>query len=104
MHDRGIIKWQPFNSVSSSKEEMIKLNHLKEKTKLPILDDEQINLIEKKIIEAYYLKNPILITYYQNGYFYNLNSDIKKIDCLHKIIYFTNGISLYFTQIIKITD
>ena len=74
--DRGMIKWIPFNSVVSNKEVLMSI--MKEKAK-------------------------VNITYYKNGYTYEYNGTIKKIDSSNKLIYLTNC-RLLFNQIIKVTE
>lgn len=101
--DRGIIKWQPFNSVISSK---IVINSIiKEKNKVakPTMSEEELANIENKIMESYYLENKINITYYKNGFILNTKGQIKKIDKINKLIYL-NNLTLFWKQIIKITD
>lgn len=99
--DRGMIKWQPFNSIIPSKQ-MIK-DILTEKTKIkkPLLSDEQIQDIENKLIECYYEKVPIKINYYFQGNILATKGVIKKIDFTYHKIYLNNQV-LIFEQIISI--
>lgn len=99
--DRGMIKWQPFNSVISSKYIVKSLVHEKEKINKPILSQEEIEQIEKKIIDAYYCQIDITLQYYKNGYLQIAKGKIKKIDCISKKIYL-NNLFLLFNQIISI--
>lgn len=99
--DRGMIKWQPFNSVFSSKDIINSILKEKEKNEKPILSNDEINLIEKKLIAAFYCQNKIIIHYYTNGNIKTITSQIKKIDYITKIIYL-NNIKLSFYQIISI--
>lgn len=87
MNDRGMIKWQPFNSVVSSKEMVNSLIKEKQKIKKPNISDDDKKALEGKIIDAYYMQNKIKITYYKNGYLLNTTSKIKKIDQIYKIVY-----------------
>lgn len=100
--DRKMLKWAPFNSVVPLKK--IKNDEIKKRDFIepPILDDEQINDIENKLLNAYYLNNEITIKYYKSGHFFLLKSFIKKIDPINKKIYFINGNYLFFKQIIAI--
>ena len=101
--DRGMIKWQPFNSVISNK--MVLNSIIKEKRKIakPTMSEEELLNIENKIMESYYLKNTINIAYYKNGFILNTQGQIKKIDKINKLIYL-NNLTLFWKQIIKITD
>lgn len=100
--DRGIIKWLPFNSVVSGKE--IINNILKEKNKImmPTLSNEQIEIIENKLLIAFYENIQINVSYFQNGNIQNLKTYIKKIDSIYHKIYLENKV-IRFEQIIKIT-
>ena len=99
--DRGMIKWQPFNSLINGK--YIVNSILKEKAKIskPIISDEDKKTLEEKIIEAYYCQNTVTITYYQNGFLLKIKSKIKKIDNIYKIIYLDDK-TLLFKQILGI--
>lgn len=102
MNDRGMIKWQPFNSVVSNKEILTTLLKEKSKQSKPEMSEEEINIIEKQIINAYYMQSITNITYYKNGYLLKIKGKIKKIDKTYNLIYLEN-IKLLFQQIINIT-
>lgn len=99
--DRGMIKWQPFDSVISGKLIVDSINQEKKKINKPILSEEEILNIENKIIDAFYCKYEITINYYTNGYVKSIKGKIKKIDHVTKMIYL-NNITLLFNQIISI--
>ena len=61
--DRGMIKWQPFNSLVNGKQVINTLIAERTKVRQPIISEEEENLLEEKIIEAYYCRNKVLITY-----------------------------------------
>jgi hypothetical protein len=96
---RGMIKWQPFNSVINSKETLRTVLYEKEKVEAPILSDEDEEKIEQDITLSYYTNNLIEITYFKDGYFYKIKVQIKKIDKIYKRIYLSNNICLLFKQI-----
>ena len=52
MHDRGMIKWMPFNSVVSSKEIINSILKDKSKISMPILSEEQKDVNEQKLLIA----------------------------------------------------
>jgi len=56
--DRGMIKWRPFDSVYSSKQIVREITREKEKIKMPIISEEEKKELEKKLILAYYEKEP----------------------------------------------
>ena len=49
MIDRGIIKWHPFDSCYSSAKILNEIHIKKEKETLPILSEDQLNVLEEKI-------------------------------------------------------
>ena len=99
--DRGMIKWQPFNSVVPSKQLVNEIMKEKSKIKMPILSEEQKSSIEKKIILSFYENEPITLEYFYHGKILKANDIIKKIDSTYHKIYFNNKVIL-FDQIIKI--
>lgn len=101
--DRGMIKCIPFNSVVSNKEVLMSIMKEKAKVNKPIMSDDEKSIIEEAIIDAFYMQNKVNITYYKNGYTYEYNGTIKKIDSSNKLIYLTNC-RLLFNQIIKVTE
>ena len=100
--DRGMIKWMPFNSLMNGRTVINNLMNEKNKIKMPILSEDEKQELENKIINAYYTKDKIIITYYKNGYLLKNKSYIKKIDYTYKIIYLENNINLLFRQITNI--
>lgn len=100
-NDRGMIKWSPFNSVISGKVMINDVLNKKKKVKKPLLSDEQIIDLEKKIINAYYENSIIYLKYFFNGEIKDILGNIKKIDFTYKKIYF-NDKCIYFNQITEI--
>ena len=101
MSDRGMIKWAPFNSVVNGKKIIYEILDDKSKIKKPILSDEQIDNLEKKLLLHFYDHEEVKIDYFYNGKIYPLKGNIKKIDSIYHKIYLNNLI-LYFDQIIKV--
>ena len=99
--DRGMIKWQPFNSVISSKVLINELLNEKNKVSMPNLSEEQKNMLEHKIITAFYEKENIHIDYFYQGKILKIYSKIKKIYFTFHKIYLNNKI-LIFEQIVKV--
>ena len=100
--DRGIIKWQPFESLTSSKEIVQSLVLEKSKIAKPLLSEDEIRQIEEKIIEAYYSSENINISYFKNGFINNIKAQIIKIDHVYKMVYLSNNMKLFFKQIIAV--
>jgi hypothetical protein len=99
--DRGFIKWQPFQSVISTSEIMSDLKK-REKLEKPILFPEEMEEINKKIIEAYYSKNKVMITIYEQNKIKKIEATITKIDSTLNIIELNNSKKISFYQIINI--
>ena len=99
--DRGMIKWQPFNSVVPSSRIIKELSEEKMKVDIPLFSDEQKQKIENQIIEAFYEQKPINVKYFFSGKILQEKSVIKKIDFPFHKIYFHNK-TLLFEQIIEI--
>ena len=101
--DRGIIKWQPFDSVTPSKKMVDKLLKEKQKISKPILSEEQLSNIQEKLFESYNNEIKTTIEYYKNGYIFKEIGVIHSID-LNSGKLVLNNKYIYFNQIIKITN
>lgn len=99
--DRGFIKWQPFNSVIPNKSI---LNNIKEQEHIPkpTLFPEEIENLNKELIEAYYSGNLIELTIYEANKIKKYESIITKIDSSNNIIHLKNNKTIYFNQIIHL--
>ena len=103
MIDRGIIKWQPFDSCFNSKEIISDIKREKDKINLPILSEDQIIFLNEKILNAYNLKNNVHIEYYYDGDIKILDGKINYLNIRKKEL-FINNIKIYFNQILKIEN
>ena len=101
MIDRGFVKWQPFNSLTPLKN-TIKEIESETKSPKPELLEDPINGINNAILEAYYSKDEINITYYEKGKLKYINTTIKKINPSLKTIELGNNKILFFKQILDI--
>lgn len=99
--DRGIIKWKPFQNLTSSNFIIESILAEKRKIKKPILSKEQERIIEEKLIEAYYEQIPVTLKIYQKGYIYSINTKIINIDQIYKKITIKNKCIL-FNQILEV--
>lgn len=102
MIDRGMIKWQPFNSVTSGVGMVDDVIDKKSKKTMPVLSEDQIMVIQDKILEAYSNKDEINVIFYLNGRFLNKRGKIIKIDKNKRKIALNTGVFVYFSQIIEI--
>ena len=105
MIDRGIIKWQPFNSCFNANEivEDININKNEIKEKRPILSEDQLNILDWQLKNAYILKSVINLKYYYDGEIKNLIGKITSFDYLNKKICLNKQI-IYFKQILEIDE
>lgn len=101
MIDRGIIKWQPFDSCYSTGKILKEIHNKKNSVKFPILSDDQLLILEEKVIDAYHLNNTINIEYYYNGNLFKINGKINSINYQQKKLCVNNN-TIYFKQIIKV--
>lgn len=101
MNDRGMIKWEPFNSVAPSSRIISDVMNEKNKVKKPILSEDQLHEIEKRLMEAFSANIEIDLVYYENGYLRTILDKIKKIDYVGKKIYLLSKI-IYFNQILSV--
>lgn len=102
MIDRGIIKWQPFNSCISQTNIINEINKERNKKDFPSLSEDQLYLIEEKIKDAYTLQLNVVLEYYLDGKILNINGKITAINFQEKKIYL-NHKYIFFKQILKIT-
>jgi hypothetical protein len=101
MKDRGIIKWQPFDSCFSSQKIIKDVLNQKKKQIMPTLSNDQIEAIEEKIIDAYHLKEEIKIKYYYNGIICEEKGKIQYI-FLHEKKICLNQKYIYLKQILNV--
>lgn len=102
IHDRGMIKWQPFDSLLSTKKVAKEIINEKSKVAMPTLSEDQLLNIEEKVLEAYYNGETVRLVYYRKGTYYTKTSQIKYIDKYKKQLILNDGSILYFKQIVKI--
>lgn len=102
MSDRKMIKWQPFNSLMNSKQVVKEIIQDKGKIAMPILLDDQLSILEEKIILAYESGMKVNIKYYKNGYLYLINTNVKSIDKTNRKVFIKNNQYLYFNTIVDI--
>ena len=103
MIDRGFVKWQPFNSITPLKDTIADIEN-KEKDARPVLFPEEANMISEALIDAYYSKEVISITYYEAGKINKVTTTIKKINPNTKTIELGFNKILSFKQILHITS
>ena len=103
MQDRGYKKWQPFNSIINGNQIVQEI--IKNKTKVikPTLSEEQIELLNDKIFEAYTNHIKIKLFIFKNMNIIELIGYINNINETKKYITFNNSY-IYLNQIINIDN
>lgn len=103
MSDRGMIKWAPFDSVTSSKALVRRIANEKEKIQMPQLSEEQLDNIEENLKNAYYRNDEVVIKYYSNGKIFSKKCWIAEVDLNNKKILLSDNSKVYFGQIVNIS-
>ncbi len=101
MHDRGMIKWLPFNALINGEEVANAIEKEKSKIPKPTLSDEQIGEIENNILESFINKIPLSFKIYQGGYTFQFVDIVVNIDSAKKFIILSNHKKIYFREIIS---
>lgn len=104
MHKREDVKWAPFNAVMNGENIVQEILNEKSKINKPSLSEEQVEELEKMILEAFYDKNEVVITYYLDGYLKIATGKIEKLDKITKKVTLNNHLELYFANIIQIHE
>lgn len=102
MIDRGFVKWQPFNSITPLKDTIADIEN-KEKDTRPTLFPEEANVISEALIDAYYSKEVVSITYYEAGKINTITTTVKKINPNSKTIELGSSKIISFKQIVHIS-
>ena len=102
--DRGMIKYQPFDSLTNSYWMKKELQKNKNKITQPTLSEDQLEEIDMKIKEAYFNKDMIKIYYYFNGAILKKEIKIKLIDYNKKQIVLSDNTKIYYKQIVSVKN
>ena|SRR5574344_820169 len=102
IHDRGMIKWQPFDSLTSTKKMCYDILQNKNKIQIPILSEDQLIDLENNILKSYYNRDLVIINYYYDGKINTKEVKIKYLDKYKKQLILSDGSIIYFEQIINI--
>lgn len=101
MKDRGIKKWQPFNSCFSSADVLKEISCSKAQKEPPLLSEDQLINIEEKIKDAFFLGTKINIKIFYNGKIIEKSGKVENINFQEKKICL-NRVNIYFKQILEI--
>lgn len=102
MQDRYGVKWIPFNSCFNSNSVVKELASSKLKINKPILSEDQVNILNEKILEAYTNNIKINLFIFKREKILKLVGYVNSINVQNKYFNFNNN-RIYFNQVLKIT-
>ena len=100
MSDRGMKKWAPFSSLIEQATCLEQMKYERNKIEKPILTPDQIEKIELTL-QNYQKGQIIKIKFFNNGYLYEIETSIRKIDVENRCLVLDKG-KLGFDKIIDI--
>jgi len=102
MSDRGMKKWAPFSSLIEQATCLEEMKYQRNKIDKPILTDDQMEKINY-VLQTYQKGQTVKIKFYNDGYLYFVETQIKRIDLENRQLILTNG-KLKFEKIIDIDN
>lgn len=87
---RGIVKWQAFKTMPEQYEQLEQYIQDQNKIDMPILSDEQVQILNDKLNSKINNNSFATIEYYKDGYTFSIQGYIKKIDLLESALTITN--------------
>lgn len=93
-HDRGIIKWEPFDALVGYDSLLQELKMKLKKQDKPIFTEDYLNDLNLILNKAYLNASYIEIFYYENGFIKNIIGQIKKLDYTYKKIILKEKITI----------
>ncbi len=102
MNNRGEIRWAPFQSILNVNDTMEELERKRNKTSKPILSTDELEQLERKILNAFHTRSFIEVTYYYQGIIYKKKGVISHISQNDFKVYFIDHTSLYFEQLLNV--
>ena len=90
--DRGMVKWEPFRSIT---EQWTGLHNVMEdlnKIDKPVLSDDQLEEINQVLAEALQNKREVYLTYFKNGQCITETCKIHMINLHNKNLYYIDDV------------
>ena len=100
MSHRGMKKWAPFSSLIEQATCLEQMKYQRNKISKPILTDDQKEKINY-ILQSYKKGQIVKIKFFYDGYLYETNTTIKRIDLENRVLVVENG-KLEFSNLIDI--
>ncbi len=102
MSDRGMKKWAPFSSLIEQATCLEEMKYQRNKISKPVLSEDQIEKINY-VLQASKKGQQLHIKFFHDGYLYEINAIVKRVDVDNQILILENG-KLAFTNIIDIDN
>ena len=102
MSDRGMKKWAPFSSLIEQATCLEEMKYQRNKIEKPILTDDQKEKIEY-VLQSYQKGQTVKIKFYNDGYLYVVETQIKRIDIENRLLILSDG-KLGFANLIDIDN
>lgn len=87
---RTNVKWQPFKTLPEQYERIEQYLQDQNKIDMPILSDEQVQILNDKLNMKIHENSLANIEYYLDGYMYSISGYIKKVDTIESMLTITN--------------
>ena len=102
MSDRGMKKWAPFSSLIEQATCLEQMKYERNKISKPVLTDDQMEKINY-VLSSYKKGQTVKIKFYDDGYLYEVETQIKRIDLENQRLILELG-KLTFAQIVNIDN
>ncbi len=86
-HDRKMMKWMPFNALLEQSDYLKELFYGRTRKEMPIISPDQEADLNYKLEIAYLFNSEIIITYFQDGNFIEVEGIITRTDLYNKLIF-----------------
>lgn len=100
MSDRGMKKWNAYKSLPEHDVALNDNSINKKKIEKPLISSEEADIINEILVN--YHDELLIITYYRNGFLYEIEDKIKKIDPYERRLITHNNGRILFKELIKI--
>lgn len=100
MSDRGMKKWNAYKSLPEHGDALNDEFESKKKIDKPLISSEEAEIINEILVM--YHGEELIITYYRNGYLYEIKDILKKIDPYERRIITIKHGNILFKEIVKL--
>lgn len=101
-HDRGIIKWAPFDALVGYHSLLKELRYRLNKNESPILSDDKQEELNRKLQIAIFKNAEIQIYYFEDGYTKTVSGRIHRLDWIKRKIILEGRYVLSANQVLEI--